>query len=208
MLSSYAKLLSAAIALLAIDTSSSFGCPPPERLSRLLKATDSGESPIILMPCCYDGITARLVAQSGFNATFMTGFGVSGANGYPDTQLVSFNEMVLAAGKVAEGLSSAALEQVKYGEPDYNGEPQVTARYCFLMTKKLLLYAIFCILKNCSESKLLARPPCCCCCCHLFSPHSCHLPLFSSSYHRLSYHRHHCYHHCRSRRRNNESDQE
>lgn len=125
MLSSYAKLLSAAIALLAIDTSSSFGCPPPERLSRLLKATDSGEAPIILMPCCYDGITARLVAQSGFNATFMTGFGVSGANGYPDTQLVSFNEMVLAAGKVAEGLSSAALEQVKYGEPDYNGEPPV-----------------------------------------------------------------------------------
>mmetsp|Transcript_15921 Transcript_15921/g.26878 ORF Transcript_15921/g.26878 Transcript_15921/m.26878 type:complete len:341 (-) Transcript_15921:165-1187(-) len=121
----YTKLLSAAVALLAIDTSYSFGFPPPERLSRLLKATDSGEAPIILMPCCYDGITARLVAQSGFNATFMTGFGVSGANGYPDTQLVSFNEMVLAASKVAEGLSSAALENVKFGEPDYTGQSPV-----------------------------------------------------------------------------------
>ena len=119
------KILSAAVALLAIDTSYSFGFPPPERLSRLLKATESGEAPIILMPCCYDGITARLVAQSGFNATFMTGFGVSGANGYPDTQLVSFNEMVLAASKVAEGLSSAALENVKFGEPDYTGQSPV-----------------------------------------------------------------------------------
>lgn len=121
-----AKLLYAAVALLAIiDTSSSFGCPPPERLGRLLKATDSGEAPIILMPCCYDGLTARLVAQSGFNATFMTGFGVSAANGYPDTQLVSFNEMVIAASKVAEGLSSAALENVKFGETGYTEEQPV-----------------------------------------------------------------------------------
>jgi len=102
---------------------SAFGCPPPERLRRLLHATDSGEAPIILLPCCYDGLTARLVGLAGFNATFMTGFGVSGANGYPDTQLVSFNEMLSAANSVAEGLSSAALELVKYGEPDQTGPP-------------------------------------------------------------------------------------
>lgn len=53
----------------------------------------------------------------------MTGFGVSGANGYPDTQLVSFNEMMSAANSVAEGLSSAALERVNYGEEDQSGEP-------------------------------------------------------------------------------------
>jgi len=41
----------------------------------------------------------------------MTGFGVSGVNGYPDTQLVSYAEMLAAANSVAEGLSSAALEQ-------------------------------------------------------------------------------------------------
>lgn len=40
----------------------------------------------------------------------MTGFGVSGVNGYPDTQLVSYGEMQAAASSVAEGLSSAALE--------------------------------------------------------------------------------------------------
>ena len=46
----------------------------------------------------------------------MTGFGVSAANGYPDTQLVSYNEMLSASNSVAEGLSSAALEVAKYGE--------------------------------------------------------------------------------------------
>lgn len=109
-------LLAAAILLQAPAPAASFGCPPPERLRRLLSATDSGEAPIILLPCCYDGLTARLVGLSGFNATFMTGFGVSGANGYPDTQLVSFNEMLSAANSVAEGLSSAALERARYGE--------------------------------------------------------------------------------------------
>ena len=96
---------------------SSFGCPPPARLRRLLDATDSGEAPILLLPCCYDGLTARLVGLAGFNATFMTGFGVSGANSYPDTQLVSYNEMLAAANSVAEGLSSAALERADHSGP-------------------------------------------------------------------------------------------
>lgn len=55
--------------------------PPPLRLKRLLDAELNGdrddEMPIML-PCCYDGLTARLIARAGFEATFMTGFGVSG----------------------------------------------------------------------------------------------------------------------------------
>ena len=47
----------------------------------------------------------------------MTGFGASGANGYPDTQLVSYNEMLSAANSVAEGLSSAALERADQSGP-------------------------------------------------------------------------------------------
>jgi 2-methylisocitrate lyase-like PEP mutase family enzyme len=88
-------------------------CPPPQRLKELLQSEMDGkrasETPILL-PCCYDGLTARLVARSGFQGTFMTGFGVSGVNGYPDTQLVSYQEMQQAAMSVAEGLLSAALE--------------------------------------------------------------------------------------------------
>jgi 2-methylisocitrate lyase-like PEP mutase family enzyme len=91
-------------------------CPPPQRLKELLQSEMDGsrasETPILL-PCCYDGLTARLVARAGFQATFMTGFGVSGVNGYPDTQLVSYQEMQQAAMSVAEGLSGAALELKK-----------------------------------------------------------------------------------------------
>ena len=102
---SYALI--AGVLLQTPELAASFGCPPPERLRRLLQATDNGDAPILLLPCCYDGITARLVGLSGFNATFMTGFGVSGANGYPDTQLVSYNEMLSAANTVADGIGRA-----------------------------------------------------------------------------------------------------
>jgi 2-methylisocitrate lyase-like PEP mutase family enzyme len=89
-------------------------CPAPQRLRNLLQSEMDGsrlsDKPILL-PCCYDGLTARLVARAGFEATFMTGFGVSGANGYPDTQLVSYAEMQSACASIAEALSSVALEK-------------------------------------------------------------------------------------------------
>ena len=42
----------------------------------------------------------------------MTGFGVSGARGYPDTQLISYKEMIDSASMVSEGLASAAIETI------------------------------------------------------------------------------------------------
>jgi len=52
------------------------------------------EGRCIVMPCCYDALTARLIERCGFELTFMTGFGVSAAHGYPDCQLVSYQEML------------------------------------------------------------------------------------------------------------------
>lgn len=55
-----------------------FGMPAPERLRQLLQSEMDGtrkDDKPILLPCCYDGLTARLVARAGFEATFMTGFG-------------------------------------------------------------------------------------------------------------------------------------
>jgi len=47
------------------------------------------------MPCCYDGLSAKLIQQSGFAVTFMSGFGVSAARlGLPDTGLISYAEML------------------------------------------------------------------------------------------------------------------
>lgn len=66
---------------LALTSSGSRPCSAPQRLKQLLQdemdGTRKSEMPILL-PCCYDGLTARLVARAGFDATFMTGFGVSG----------------------------------------------------------------------------------------------------------------------------------
>ena len=46
-----------------------------------------------IIPCCSDGLTAKLVEQAGFSSTFMSGFSVSATRGFPDCQLVSFEEM-------------------------------------------------------------------------------------------------------------------
>jgi len=50
---------------------------------------------LILMPCCFDAFSARLIEQAGFPLTFMSGFAVSAARlGLPDTGLISYGEMV------------------------------------------------------------------------------------------------------------------
>lgn len=50
---------------------------------------------LLVMPCCYDALTAKLVEQAGFKLTFMSGFAVAAARlGLPDTGLISYGEMV------------------------------------------------------------------------------------------------------------------
>ncbi|MFC1761057.1 oxaloacetate decarboxylase [Planctomycetota bacterium] len=61
-----------------------------DRLRELLKG-----SYFLIMPCCYDGLTAKLIQEAGFPLTFMSGFGVSAVRlGLPDTGLISYGEMV------------------------------------------------------------------------------------------------------------------
>lgn len=48
-----------------------------------------------VMPCCWDALSAKMIAQAGFEFTFMSGFAVSAARlGAPDTGLISFGEML------------------------------------------------------------------------------------------------------------------
>ncbi|HEX2117436.1 MAG TPA: isocitrate lyase/PEP mutase family protein [Alphaproteobacteria bacterium] len=50
---------------------------------------------IIVMPCCFDGLSAKLIADAGTKVSFMSGFAASAARlGLPDTGLISFGEMV------------------------------------------------------------------------------------------------------------------
>jgi len=63
---------------------------PADRLRGLLS-----EPGLLAMPCCFDALSARLIAQAGFRLSFMSGFAVSAARlGMPDTGLISFAEMV------------------------------------------------------------------------------------------------------------------
>ena len=58
---------------------------PAQKLRALL-----AEPGLLLMPCCFDALSARLVERAGFPLSFMSGFAVSAARlGLPDTGLSS-----------------------------------------------------------------------------------------------------------------------
>ncbi len=62
----------------------------PQKLRELLAAPQ-----VAVMPGCFDGLSAKLVAAAGFDVAFMSGFAVSAARlGLPDTGLISFAEML------------------------------------------------------------------------------------------------------------------
>jgi 2-methylisocitrate lyase-like PEP mutase family enzyme len=63
---------------------------PPDDLRALLAAPG-----LRVMPCCFDGLSARLIERAGFPLTFMSGFAVSAARlGLPDMGLISYGEML------------------------------------------------------------------------------------------------------------------
>ncbi|NQU61532.1 MAG: isocitrate lyase/PEP mutase family protein [Rhodospirillales bacterium] len=50
---------------------------------------------VLILPGCYDAMSARLIEQAGFQSTFMGGFAVAAARlGVPDTGLISYSEML------------------------------------------------------------------------------------------------------------------
>lgn len=61
---------------------------------------------LILMPCCFDAFSAKLIEQAGFGLTFMSGFAVSAARlGLPDTGLISYGEMVEQGRNICQAIS-------------------------------------------------------------------------------------------------------
>lgn len=63
---------------------------PAQRLRDILAAPG-----LAIMPCCFDGLSAKLIGDAGAKVSFMSGFAVSATRlGLPDTGLISFGEMV------------------------------------------------------------------------------------------------------------------
>jgi 2-methylisocitrate lyase-like PEP mutase family enzyme len=73
-----------------VNRESGGNATPGERLrSALLRPG------VLLMPCCFDALSARLIQEAGFPLTLMSGFAVSASRlAQPDTGLISFAEML------------------------------------------------------------------------------------------------------------------
>ncbi|MDB9711772.1 isocitrate lyase/PEP mutase family protein [Pelagibacteraceae bacterium] len=63
--------------------------PKADKLKKLLE-----QKGIVVMPGCYDALSAKLIEREGINVGFMSGFAVSSTRlGMPDAGLISFSEM-------------------------------------------------------------------------------------------------------------------
>jgi 2-methylisocitrate lyase-like PEP mutase family enzyme len=66
------------------------------------KLLSSGK--MVVAPGAIDCITGRAIAQAGFAAAYMTGAGTSATLGYPDYGLITMNEMVGNASRIANSI--------------------------------------------------------------------------------------------------------
>lgn len=82
-----------------------------DRLRELLCGPD-----ILVVPGCYDAISARLIERAGFEAAFMGGFLVSGSRlGMPDTGLISYAEMVDQGRNICSAVSLPVIGDADTG---------------------------------------------------------------------------------------------
>src|SRR5215468_11468782 len=80
------------------------------RLRQLLRRQQ-----MLLAPGAYDCITARTIAQAGFDAVYMTGAGTAATLGYPDYGLVTMSEMADNAGRIAAAVDVPVVADADTG---------------------------------------------------------------------------------------------
>jgi 2-methylisocitrate lyase-like PEP mutase family enzyme len=98
---------------------------PAERLRSLLK----GEG-CLIMPCCFDALSARLIEQAGFPLTFMSGFAVSAARAaLPDTGLLSVTEMVDQGRSICDAVSIPVIGDGDTGHGNVANVRRTVAQY-------------------------------------------------------------------------------
>jgi 2-methylisocitrate lyase-like PEP mutase family enzyme len=75
---------------------------------------------LLVMPCCFDALSARLVEAAGFPLTFMSGFAVSAVRlAAPDTGLISYGEMLDQGRDICAAVSIPVIGDADtgYGNP-------------------------------------------------------------------------------------------
>ena len=90
--------------------------PVTRRLRELLAQPD-----LLVAPGAYDALSARLIAQAGFPAVYMTGFGTAASVlGQPDVGLLAMSEIVSRAAALAAVIGERPLiadADTGYGNP-------------------------------------------------------------------------------------------
>ena len=74
-----------------------------------------GADAMVIAPGAYDGLTAKLVAQVGFPAVYMTGAGTSVSQGYPDFGLLTMSEMVENAARIVRAVDVPVIADADTG---------------------------------------------------------------------------------------------
>lgn len=76
-----------------------------------------------IMPCCFDALSAKLIAQEGFALTFMSGFAASASRiGAPDLGLMSYGEVLDQARNIADAI---AIPLIGDGDTGYGNAMNV-----------------------------------------------------------------------------------
>lgn len=74
----------------------------------------------LIMPCCYDALSARMIEMAGFELSFMSGFAVSATRlGAPDVGLISYGEMVDQGRSICDAVQLPVIGDgdTGYGNP-------------------------------------------------------------------------------------------
>ena len=99
-----------------------FSAPPSERLLDLC----SSSSGAILVPGVHDALSARIFAQQGASAMFLSGFGVSSTLlGQPDAGILTYSEMESIARVVCCGDISGDVPVMVDGDTGYGGAARI-----------------------------------------------------------------------------------
>ncbi|MDA1036328.1 MAG: isocitrate lyase/PEP mutase family protein [Chloroflexi bacterium] len=69
----------------------------------------------LLAPFTYDGFTARIAEEAGFDAVYMSGFGTSMSKGIPDVGMLTQTEMVQNATYIVEAVSVPVIADADTG---------------------------------------------------------------------------------------------
>ncbi|KAK1986442.1 Pyruvate/Phosphoenolpyruvate kinase-like domain-containing protein [Colletotrichum cereale] len=89
------------------------------RLRTMMLEASRDPSKILAHACSYDGLSSRLVAESGFPMVFLSGYSVSSAYGLPDTGYIAMVEM---CDKIQETVRQVNIPVMDDGDTGY-GSP-------------------------------------------------------------------------------------